>query len=141
MTMKARTVTGTIVELQPQIEGITVKDMKFSKPTLGMLVTPRAFSKFSHLFDEQGRPASEILHFSHNGYAWKLHSHRITSVSSEIARIRIYGVCGDYSFGHTPSYMKSSLGGNKRAARAIYTEFLQRLVEKRGVITGAKFGF
>jgi hypothetical protein len=139
MTMKARTVIGSIVELQPQIEGITVKDLKFARPTLGMTVTSRAFSKFSHLFDYEGRPASEILHFSHGGYAWKLYAHKISS--GRITLIRIYGVCGDYSFGHTPSYMKSSLGGNKRAARAIYTEFLHRLVEKRGVIIGAKFGF
>jgi hypothetical protein len=37
----------------------------------------------------------------------------------------VWGVSGDYWFGHAPSYMNNKYGGNIKAAEEVYSEFMK----------------
>jgi|688.fasta_scaffold1121477_1 hypothetical protein len=134
-----------VKSIEVDIEGITIKETKSPKSTWSMTVTREAFLQFSHLFHTDGRPKDKMLTFGYQGYAWTLYASFTVIKPSwsnpDWKSVKIYGSCGDSTFGNAPGFYNSRYSGNKRAAKHVYTQFLKMLTERRGEIVGKKFGF
>ena len=118
------------------------------KKTVTLEMDEKEFSSISHLFAKRelgtstewySSPweGSEFLDFSHHGYKWSLHAHSF--IRKEEKLYRVFGTCGDFSFGGAGlGYSRNT--GNIRAARAVYGKFMKILESKKGPIAGKKFG-
>jgi hypothetical protein len=128
------------------MEGIVLKEIRHNKKTLGLYMSEQAFSNISSLFEHhagnfyRGKDKSTTMGIK--GYAWSLHAYAYKSYEGDklITKYAIYGTCGDSSFGPAPSYCAKKYGGNIRAARIFYNEFLKYIQDNKFALIGKKFG-
>lgn len=100
------------------------EDSGQGKSTWVLKVENDGWQKIKHLFDASGRPASELIkRIPFEKYAWDLYSQEY-SISGNVVH-KIYGVCGDYTFGNAPTFYQQKLRGNKRAAKYVFEHFIK----------------
>jgi hypothetical protein len=132
---------------------ILIRDIRVGgKKTVTLEMCSEEFSKISHLFTNHYslsifRPAYPSakrplnLQFSHKGYCWTLYAIKRTNhrfLPGEGVYYEFFGSCGDSEFGR--GWNDTSRGGNIRAARDVYNQFLKFIEEQPGTITGVKYG-
>lgn len=95
------------------------------KPTMVLKIGPDSWKKIKNLFDDKGRPQSdEIKRIPYQGYIWDLYAQSYISGGKEYHKI--YGVSGDYTFGNAPTYYQQKHRGNKKAAKKILSDFIEK---------------
>jgi len=102
------------------------EDSGGGKPTYILTLGAESWSKVKDLFDDAGRPINQdIMNYRDaNGYKWELHVQTYTTSSG--SKYRIYGVCGDFTFGIAPAFYQQKNRGNKKAAKLIFDEFIKK---------------
>ena len=121
---------------QIQANDYSLKEVKFQslKPTWSLQLTKSGWEKVKHLFNENGTPISKDVEYNINGYIWKLLIDKPYKIHNNITNeetvmYRVYGTCGDYTFGGAPTYYKSSLSGNKKTAKKVYDLFINEFLK------------
>lgn len=103
-----------------------------SKKTITLKLTPEQYNLVSGLFDGEGRPISKELDYSIDCYKWTLYrSKPIIGTEGQNLGYHIYGVCGDSTFGSIPWYHRTQYAGNIRAARKVYSQFIEKYFIKK----------
>jgi len=129
------------------MEGIKLRETSGKgRKTLALSMSEKVFSLVSHMFEETmpnhfiGRHEITISNF--NIYKWNLNAYRLSStVNGQITHCyEIYGSCGDSSFGHSPFWYAKKYSGNIRAARKLYTRFVDYIEKNQPKLIGQKFG-
>ena len=94
------------------------------RPTMTLNLTKLGYDKIKHLFNDKGYPISDMIKsINYNSYIWTLYL-RMNINKQE--NYRIYGTCGDWSFGIAAGYYQHSRTGNIKAATAILTRFIEK---------------
>jgi hypothetical protein len=115
-------------EIKETNELYTLKETTYGgKPTWTLTLSPLGWEHVERMFDKGGRPLRDNLkNFSVNGYRWELRATYPLYVKDGPILRRIYGVCGDYTFGAAPMPHPESKSGNKRAAKQVFDEFIKK---------------
>jgi len=104
---------------------ILKEDSGQGKSTWVLKIEDDSWQKIKHLFDAAGRPSSDLIKkIPFGNYVWDLYSQEY-SISGDRVMHKIYGVCGDYTFGNAPTFYKQKLRGNKRAAKHVFEHFIK----------------
>lgn len=111
--------------------GYKLKELKYSnRKTLSLILDHTSYQKVEHLFYDDGRPKILVgCEFSFKGYLWTLYMRKMfKDATKQKPLYKIYGVCGDSTFGELPWYYSDSRCGNIRAARYCLNKFLERWI-------------
>lgn len=100
-----------------------LRDSKFGSAnrTLSLRLTQAGYNLISSQFNNKFNSLKHYKSYSSNGSKWTLF---IRKYEGSQTWYNIYGISGDYSFGSFPTYMKSSLSGNKKVAKEVFTKFI-----------------
>ena len=104
------------------------KDSGGGRATMVLKLDEPAWGKVKHLFDAKGRPTnSAIKQIGVNGYVWTLYAQPVKYADG--MKYKIYGVCGDYTFGNAPTFYQQKLRGNIKAAKAVLEPFISKYLK------------
>jgi hypothetical protein len=99
------------------------------RPTMVLKMGSCSWSKIKHLFDDAGRPVSdEVKKIPSQNTAWDLYAQLYSSASGK-PMYKIYGVAGDWTFGNAPTYYQQKHRGNKKAAKEVLTNFVNKYLK------------
>lgn len=107
------------------------EDSGQGKSTWVLKLGPQSWKKVKRLFDEDGRPKHPSVKKISNQidrYAWDLHAQKYMQGGKEMHKI--YGVCGDFTFGNAPTFYNQALRGNKKVAKEILSNFIEKYIQE-----------
>jgi hypothetical protein len=109
----------------------TYRKSNVGKPTMILRLTEEGLNKVKHLFDEEGRPIDDsIKSQGFERYSWDLHIDIKPVIINKIPMFDVYGTSADSTFGNSPWFFAKSLRGNIKAARKIYSDFIEKYLTK-----------
>lgn len=106
------------------------EDSGSGRSTYVLKLDEESWKKVEYLFDEDGRPKDKaIKRIPANNAVWDLYAQKYKTINDKIS-VKIYGVSGDYTFGNAPTFYQQKLRGNKKAAKEVYTYFIEKYLSK-----------
>jgi len=104
------------------------RDSGAGKPTYTLRVGPNSWNKIKNLFDSAGRPLSDdIKRIKIKNRSWELHAQPF--IMNDIQYHKIYGVCGDLTFGNAPTYYQQAYRGHLKIAKQIFDMFIDKYLK------------
>ena len=109
-----------------------------------------AWEKVKDLFTKG--ESEKLTYADGRGHSWSLRALEYSSQNLRTHRVRhihkIYGVCGDYTFGNAPSFHNQAFRSNKKSAKVVFDKFIEEHLKDldewmhahRGTLKGKKFG-
>lgn len=104
------------------------EDKGAGKPTYVLILDEMSYDRISHLFNKFGKPLNQNeLTFSSEGSLWVLNIQKFKSKQKDA--YKVYGVSGDYTFGNAPTQYQQKFSGNKKAAKEIFSQFIDKYLK------------
>jgi hypothetical protein len=102
------------------------EDSGYGRSTWILRLEDESWERVKHLFNERGKPINEnIKRIPAENSVWDLHAISYYVQGDKLIH-KIYGVSGDYTFGNAPTYYQQRLRGNKKAAKKVFDNFIEK---------------